>query len=133
MRRVYLAPIEAGYYLSDEPGFYRDGAFGIRIESDLVATEAETKYGWGSRPYLRFEYVTPVPMCRALIDVSLLAAEEVTWLDEFHARCRAELSAELLRDAAGADDPECARTLAWLHRETAPIRRSNAAGKRPAS
>ena len=133
MRRVYLAPIEAGYYLSDEPGFYRDGAFGIRIESDLVATEAETKYGWGSRPYLRFEYVTPVPMCRALIDVSLLAAEEVTWLDEFHARCRAELSAELLRDAAGADDPECARTLAWLHRETEPIRRSNAAGKRPAS
>ena len=72
-------------------------------------------------------------MCRALIDVSLLAAEEVTWLDEFHARCRAELSAELLRDAAGADDPECARTLAWLHRETEPMRRSNAAGKRPAS
>ena len=65
---------------------------------------------------------------RALIDVSLLAAEEVAWLDEFHARCRAELSAELLRDAAGADDPECARTLAWLHRETEPMRRSNAAG-----
>ena len=43
-----LAPIEAGYYLRTEPGFYRDGAFGIRIESDLVATEAETKQG--SRP-----------------------------------------------------------------------------------
>ena len=42
-----FAPIEAGYYLSDEPATAT--RFGIRIESDLVATEAETKYGWGSR------------------------------------------------------------------------------------
>ena len=53
-------------------------------------------------------------MCCALIDVSLLAAEEVTWLDEFHALPR-RLS-ELLRDAAGADDPVRARSR--LHRET---------------
>ena len=60
-------------------------------------------------------------MCRALIDVSLLAAEEVAWLDEFHARCRAELSAELLRDASAPTTPS-ARTLAWLHRETEPMK-----------
>ena len=69
---MYLHPIEEGFYLSDEPGFYREGAFGIRIEADLVVQPAETRYAWGSRPFLGFRYCTPVPFCPALIDVSLL-------------------------------------------------------------
>ena len=46
MSRMYLAPIKEGMYLSDEPGFYKPGEFGIRIESDLVVCAAETRYGF---------------------------------------------------------------------------------------
>ena len=48
MSRMYLAPIKEGMYLSDEPGFYKPGEFGIRIESDLVVCAAETRYGFGA-------------------------------------------------------------------------------------
>ena len=89
-RRMYLHPIEEGFYLSDEPGFYREGAFGIRIEADLVVQPAETRYAWGSRPFLGFRYCTPVPFCPALIDVSLLTPAQRAWVDAHHARCREE-------------------------------------------
>ena len=92
-RRMYLHPIEAGFYLSDEPGFYREGAFGIRIESDLVVQPAETRYAWGSRPFLGFRYCTPVPFCPALIDVSLLTPAQRVWVDAHHVRCREEAPA----------------------------------------
>ena len=85
---MYLHPIEEGFYLSDEPGFYREGAFGIRIEADLVVQPAETRYAWGSRPFLGFRYCTPVPFCPALIDVSLLTPAQRAWVDAHHARCR---------------------------------------------
>ena len=48
MSRMYLAPIKEGMYLSDEPGFYKPGEFGIRIESDLVVCAAETRFGFGA-------------------------------------------------------------------------------------
>ena len=48
-RRMYLYPIEAGHYLSDEPGFYLEGKFGIRIEADLIVVEQPTHFAWGAR------------------------------------------------------------------------------------
>jgi Xaa-Pro aminopeptidase len=132
-RRMVLAPILPGYHLSNEPGFYRDGSFGIRLESDLVVEKVETKYAWGSRDFLGLKYLTLVPFCRALIETSLLAPEETEWIDAFHAKCAQELSgAELFRAAAapscGGDeaalsaDVEAAQ--AWLKRETAPLVRA---------
>lgn len=125
-RRMYLHPIEEGFYLSDEPGFYSEGAFGIRIEADLVVQPAETRYAWGSRPFLGFRYCTPVPFCPALIDVSLLTPAQRAWVDAHHARCREEVAAGLLRHAArgggAASDAEIkadvARALAWLEAAT---------------
>mmetsp|Transcript_2241 Transcript_2241/g.6364 ORF Transcript_2241/g.6364 Transcript_2241/m.6364 type:complete len:357 (-) Transcript_2241:84-1154(-) len=124
-RRMYLYPIEAGHYLSDEPGFYLEGKFGIRIEADLIVVEQPTHFAWGSRPYLGFRYCSPVPFCRALIEVELLEPRQREWIDAFHVRCRDEVNAELLRRAAagGKDgvEEDLARSQAWLWRETQPL------------
>jgi len=128
-RRMYLHPIEEGFYLSDEPGFYREGAFGIRIESDLVVQLAATRYAWGTRPYLSFRYCTPVPFCRALVDASLLTPSQREWVDAHHVRCRKEVTAELLRRAARGGgavgeaeiEEDVKRSLAWLEAATQPL------------
>ena len=103
--------------------------FGIRIEADLVVEAAATRYAWGARPYLGFKYLSPVPMCRALIDLNLLTDEEVDWVDALHARCREEITEELLKaaatkgrgGAAGAD-ADAKAAMEWLLAATRPLR-----------
>jgi Xaa-Pro aminopeptidase len=94
--------------LSNEPGYYKPGAFGIRIEN-LVLVEERVIEGAEGR-CLGFETLTFVPLDRRLIEQRLLTAEEVAWVDAYHAQVRALLSPRL----AGED-------LAWLERETAPL------------
>ena len=132
MRRAYLAPIEEGYHLSDEPGFYKEGdaaAFGIRIEADLVVEAAATRFAWGARPYLRFKYLSPIPMCRALIALELMADEEIAWVDALHARCREEITEELLyaaalkgRGGAAGAKADAKAAMEWLMAATEPLR-----------
>lgn len=98
----------AGMILSNEPGYYKQGAFGIRIEN-LVLVEERTIAGMEGR-YLGFETLTFVPLDRKLIEKALLTAEEVAWVDGYHAQVRALLSPRL----AGED-------LAWVERETLPL------------
>ncbi|KAK5091789.1 hypothetical protein LTR70_006319 [Exophiala xenobiotica] len=93
--------LSIGNVLSDEPGYYEDGNFGIRIENMIMAKEAETNHKFGDKPWLAFEHVTMVPMCRKLIDASILGPEEKQWLNEYHQE----------------DD----LTLTWLKRETATL------------
>jgi Xaa-Pro aminopeptidase len=113
MKRMYLAPFEAGQFVSDEPGCYIDGKFGIRIEADLVAVKAETKYCLGGRAFLSFEYLTLVPMCRTLLDMSLLSPREEQWLDAYHSRVW-----DALKDA----DCLSKAQREWLWRSTRPLR-----------
>lgn len=114
MQSYYLEPIAEGMYLSNEPGYYLDGKYGFRIESDMIAVPAEFGDGSsnGKAKFLMFDTVTKVPMCRALIDVSLLTAEETEWLNEYHADCREALG-PLLGDDEGAT--------AWLATQTAAL------------
>lgn len=111
MKRVYLMPVEAGYFLSDEPGCYKDGDFGIRIEADLVATIADTPYKMGGRSFLKFEYLTLVPMCNALVDLSLITAQEEKWLDDYHGRIWNDLKEDVASEAKD-----------WLWQATRPLR-----------
>ncbi|KAH7308239.1 putative Xaa-Pro aminopeptidase P [Stachybotrys elegans] len=106
---VALAP---GNVLSNEPGFYEDGNFGIRIENMLIVKETQTKFTFGDKPFLGFEHVTQVPYCQRLIDTSLLTDVEKAWLNTYNA--------EVLEKTRGyfTDD---ALTMAWLERETQPI------------
>ncbi|AOL93560.1 aminopeptidase P family protein [Porphyrobacter sp. LM 6] len=98
----------AGMILSNEPGYYKQGHYGIRIEN-LVLVEERQIEGQEGR-YLGFETLTFVPLDRKLIEKSLLTAEEIAWVDAYHAQVRA-----LLRPRLSGDD------LAWVERETAPL------------
>lgn len=117
---MYLHEIRRGHYVSDEPGFYKDGAFGFRIESDLVAVPCATKYEYGNRAWLKFDYLTPLPFSRSLTEASLLQADERQWIDAFHADCWARVAPLLVAGAMDSAE-DAARGRAWLWRETRPL------------
>lgn len=79
-----------GMILSNEPGYYREGAYGIRIENLVVVHEPRAIEG-GDKPMLGFETLTLAPIDRRLIRPGLLDMEETAWLDAYHARVRSEL------------------------------------------
>ncbi len=84
-RRSEVA-LEPGMILSNEPGYYREGAFGIRIENLIVVCEAAPVPGGDDRKMMDFETLTWVPMDRRLIDLALLAGPEREWVDRYHAQ-----------------------------------------------
>lgn len=82
-------PLEPGMIVSNEPGLYRAGAYGIRFENLLVVVEREkTDFG----EFLCFETLTLAPIDRRLIDTDLLDPEERAWIDEYHQRVQEELT-----------------------------------------
>ncbi|TDH34237.1 aminopeptidase P family protein [Pseudohoeflea suaedae] len=99
-----------GMIVSNEPGYYRDGGFGIRIENLIYVTQQEEIEG-GDRPMLGFETLTLCPIDRRLIVRDLMAEDEIAWLDAYHARVRDEISPLLMHQ----DDR------AWLETATAPL------------
>ena len=80
-----------GMILSNEPGYYKPGEYGIRIENLIVVTEPEEIPG-GDKPMLGFETITLASIDRRLIDTHLLTREELQWLDAYHGRVREELT-----------------------------------------
>ncbi|MGI6245000.1 MAG: aminopeptidase P family protein [Pseudochelatococcus sp.] len=100
--------LEAGMILSNEPGYYREGHYGIRIENLLVVEERDVP--GADRPVLGFATLTLAPIDRALVDVALLTDGERAWLNDYHDRVRSALSP--LVDEA---------TRAWLAAATAPL------------
>ena len=70
--------------LSNEPGYYRTGAFGIRIENLIVVKDADALPLGDERAMLDFETLTYVPFDRRLIDVTLLSNDERAWIDRYH-------------------------------------------------
>ncbi|MGJ3265234.1 MAG: aminopeptidase P family protein [Salinarimonas sp.] len=101
-------PLEPGMILSNEPGYYKAGAYGIRIEN-LILVEPREIPG-GEREMRGFETLTLAPYARALIDPALLDAGEIAWVDAYHARVERTLAP--LLDAA---------TTEWLARACAPL------------
>jgi Xaa-Pro aminopeptidase len=98
--------------LSNEPGYYRTGAYGIRIENLVLVIEAAPVAG-AEKPLNAFETLTLAPIDRRLVEPALMTADETAWLDAYHARVR-ETLAPLL------DAP----TRAWLMAAAAPLGRS---------
>ena len=77
------APLEPGMILSNEPGFYLEGAYGIRIENLVVVRDGAVPDG-GTRQMLGFETITWCPIDRRLIDTDLLTDAERLWIDHYH-------------------------------------------------
>ncbi len=85
------APLKRGMILSNEPGYYRTDAYGIRIENLILITEAKPVAD-AERPLNAFETLTLAPIDARLIDSSLMTPEEIAWLDAYHARVRREIA-----------------------------------------
>ncbi len=109
LSRRGIEPLLPGMIVSIEPGYYREGAFGIRIETLAVVTPAVVPEG-GDRAMLGFETLTLAPIDRRLIDGALLVPAERAWLDAYHAR--------VLEAVGPLVDAE---TLRWLRAACAPL------------
>jgi len=107
-------PLQPGMILSNEPGYYKAGEYGIRIEN-LILTVAVDIEG-AEKEMFGFETLTFAPYERALIDVTMLDPAEIAWIDAYHAKVRSVVAPQL----AGSDAE-------WLHRATAPLLESGRA------
>jgi len=103
--KLGTTPLKRGMILSNEPGYYKTGAYGIRIENLELVVPADIASA--EKPTNKFETLTFAPIDRRLIETSLMAPDEVKWLNEYHAKVRELVSGAL-------DEP----TRAWLEAVT---------------
>jgi Xaa-Pro aminopeptidase len=101
-------PLQAGMFLSNEPGYYKAGEYGIRIENLVLVEEREIVGAEGR--YFGFETLTFAPIDKTLVDVSLLNGEELRWWNDYHAKVLSIIAPQLDGDA-----------LAWAHEACAPL------------
>ena len=108
-RAAKPVPLAPGMILSDEPGYYLPGHYGIRIENLLLVREAAAQPDQ-MKPFLEFETLTLAPYARALIEVALLSPAERAWVDAYHARVLEQVA------------PHCdAAVAAWLAAACGPL------------
>jgi Xaa-Pro aminopeptidase len=107
--KLGTAALIRGMILSNEPGYYKNGHYGIRIENLMLVTEAPAVAG-GEKPLNRFDTLTLAPVDLRLIDRDLMTADEIDWLDSYHVEVR-----ETLMPLVAAD------TRRWLSDVTAPL------------
>ena len=103
------APLRPGMIVSNEPGYYKTGAYGIRVENLVTVTQREK--GESGKQWLGFATVTCAPLDTRLVETSMLTAAEKTWLNGYHAWVIKMLSPQL--DAAGRK---------WLKVRCAPLK-----------
>lgn len=108
--RAGMAVLQPGMLLSNEPGFYQEGAYGIRIENVVLVTAPAKIAGGADREMMGFETLTLVPIDRRLIVTDMLSASEADWLNAYHDTIYRTLSADL---------DEASR--AWLMAATRPL------------
>nr|PZN83881.1 MAG: X-Pro aminopeptidase [Pseudomonadota bacterium] len=104
-----MAVLEPGMIISNEPGYYKEGAYGIRLENLVLVTKPEKVPG-GDREMMSFETLTLAPFDRRLINVDLLTPAEIAWIDDYHARVRQMLAPQLNEEDRS-----------WLEAATAPL------------
>ena len=107
--KLGTTPLKRGMILSNEPGYYKAGAYGIRIENLELVIEARVK--GAEKPMNAFETLSLAPIDRRLIEPALMTADEIGWLDAYHARVAATLVPHV-----------AAETRSWLEGATRPLR-----------
>ncbi len=105
-----MVPLQPGMILSNEPGYYKENAYGIRIENLILVKRVE---GDTEREMYEFENLTWAPMDRRLVDTTLMSDTELDWLNSYHAQVYDKIA-----DLVDADTRE------WLKEATAPIARA---------
>ena len=107
--KLGTAPLKRGMILSNEPGYYKEGGFGIRIEN-LVLVIAAPPIPGAEKPMNAFETITLAPIDRRLIDVDQMTVAEIAWLDSYHARVAETVTPLVDKDTAN-----------WLAAATRPL------------
>lgn len=108
--------LQSNMIVSNEPGYYADGKFGIRIENLMFVEEKKTDHNFAGATYLGFEKLTYVPIDTEMVCSELLSVREVEWLDEYHNDVWTVISPLL-----GEESPESD----WLWRKTRPLTVAN--------
>src|SRR3954463_11571696 len=107
--KLGTSALKRGMILSNEPGYYKEGAYGIRLENLVLVTEAQIE--GAEKDMNAFETLTFAPFDRRLIEPKLMTADEIAWLDAYHARV-----AQMIAPLVAADTRE------WLDAATRPLR-----------
>ncbi|OXT00388.1 X-Pro aminopeptidase [Notoacmeibacter marinus] len=113
--RTGKVPLHAGMIVSNEPGYYREGAYGIRLEN-LIVVEPASDIAGGDTPMHGFETLTLCPFDRRLIGPELMTSDEIEWLDAYHRRVAGEIGPLLSGDV-----------LEWLNEACAPLQHKSEA------
>ncbi|XP_052807402.1 xaa-Pro aminopeptidase 1-like isoform X1 [Mya arenaria] len=95
-------PLDVNQFFSDEPGYYEDGKFGIRLENIVMVTNASTKYHFPGTEFLTFEHVTLVPYAPNLINYDLLDDKQIQYLNDYNELVRSKVGPELQRQGKTA-------------------------------
>src|SRR3984957_4037230 len=106
--KLGITPLRRGMILSNEPGYYKSDGFGIRIENLELVVAADI--AGAEKPMNAFEILTLAPIDRRLVDLNMLSADELSWLNEYHATVRHAVRPHV-------DDA----TKVWLDAATAPL------------
>ncbi len=114
--KAAMRPYKPGMLVSNEPGYYKTGAFGIRIENLVMVVDGGVIDDGLNTPALKFETVTLVPIDKRLIDLSLMNDDELAWLNDYHAQVEREIGPHL--DATEKT---------WLKEACAPLKKPDAA------
>lgn len=109
------AGFTAGMTTSNEPGYYEEGNFGIRIENVCICTNAVTANNFNNRKFCTFETVTMTPIKTHLINISMLDDTEIEWLNNYHEKVRKSL--------VGMMTEYFPESVSYLNKETQPITR----------
>ncbi|XP_078001420.1 xaa-Pro aminopeptidase 1-like isoform X2 [Glandiceps talaboti] len=107
------APLEYGMFSSDEPGYYEDNDFGVRLETVFMVVEADTPNNFGGDTYFTFDEVAFVPFDPKLIKYELFEAPQLKWLNEYHQKVRDIVGPRLQEKNKDAYD--------WMIRQTEPV------------
>jgi Xaa-Pro aminopeptidase len=107
--KLGTTPLMRGMIVSNEPGYYKTGRYGIRIENLVLVSEAPGIDG-AEKPLNRFETLTLAPIDCRLVDRALMTADETAWLDDYHATVRDTLMPLVAEETRG-----------WLEAATAPL------------
>ncbi|KAJ3673127.1 hypothetical protein LUZ60_006501 [Juncus effusus] len=103
-------PLQSSMTVTDEPGYYEDGNFGIRLENVLVCKEADTMFNFGDKGYLAFEHITWAPYQAKLMDLALMSPEDIDWVNSYHSDCKKFLAPYMNE-----------KEMEWLNKATQPI------------
>ncbi|GEM10484.1 xaa-pro aminopeptidase [Rhodotorula toruloides] len=104
----FATPFQPGHTMSNEPGYYEERSYGIRLESVLIVKEVKTRRDFGDRRWLGFERVTMVPIQTKMVDYSLLTPHEKRWLRDHNRLCAEKLFPLVKHDK---------RAVRWLKRQ----------------